>query len=305
MARRFQVVRAAGRPVRRMWPALLVVLGVLVVVAAVLSQALSLSRTQEDVDALAGAFDQANRQLTDTGQQPVATPSLASTPSPSSPPTPSPPATDVPSYPSGAVRSAVGAVLADDPSLVQPAVAFAVADYLRSNPPADAPPVSDGQLARVVASWMAANPAPVPSGSTVTLAPSPVDADTLAAQVAAYLADNPAPPGSAGRDGADGRDGRDGTDGVPGAPGAPPVGWTFAVGVVPYACTRADGFDPTAPTYTCAPLTPPTSDPPTSDPPTTDPPSDPPTDPPTTDPAALPDPVPTDGPTDPTTPEVP
>lgn len=72
------------------------------------------------------------------------------------------------------------------------------------------------------------------------------------------------PPGSAGTNGADGSDGADSTvpgpQGEPGTPGSngvdgqPPTSWTYtdAVGIR-YTCNRTDPFDPSAPTYSCAP----------------------------------------------------
>lgn len=80
------------------------------------------------------------------------------------------------------------------------------------------------------------------------------------------------PPGAAGKDGTDGMPGKDGapgkdgTDGKDGAPGQPPAGWTFTDdGGTTYACTPADGFDPTNPRYTCSPSSSPTSPTPSPD----------------------------------------
>lgn len=83
---------------------------------------------------------------------------------------------------------------------------------------------------------------------------------------------SPGSPGSAGAAGTDGQggaagvpgpagpagqDGKDGTDGRDGAPGQPPAGWTYTDPAgQSYTCVPADGFDPSAPRYTCSPDTP-------------------------------------------------
>jgi hypothetical protein len=61
-------------------------------------------------------------------------------------------------------------------------------------------------------------------------------------------------PGPAGPVGAQGDPGPAGVQGQPGTDGAggePPLSWAFTVGDTTYTCTRADPFDPAAPTYTC------------------------------------------------------
>lgn len=63
------------------------------------------------------------------------------------------------------------------------------------------------------------------------------------------------PPGPSGADGSPGPSGAAGPSGAvgpPGTAGQPPVSWTYtdALGAA-HTCSRADGFDPSAPTYTC------------------------------------------------------
>lgn len=63
--------------------------------------------------------------------------------------------------------------------------------------------------------------------------------------------------GPAGKDGAAGKDGKDGTNGQDGSNGSPPAGWTYSwtdsLGVKHnVTCSRAAGFDPSSPQYTCA-----------------------------------------------------
>lgn len=62
------------------------------------------------------------------------------------------------------------------------------------------------------------------------------------------------PAGAQGPAGATGPAGPAGAAGPPGADGQPPFSWTYtdALGL-PYTCTRTDPFDPSAPTYSCAP----------------------------------------------------
>lgn len=59
--------------------------------------------------------------------------------------------------------------------------------------------------------------------------------------------------GAPGKDGVDGKDGAAGIAGTDGADGQPPFSWTVfnENGDVRETCTRADPFDPAAPTYTC------------------------------------------------------
>lgn len=75
----------------------------------------------------------------------------------------------------------------------------------------------------------------------------------------------PGAPGASGTDGEPGELGPTGTpgpagaDGVPGKDGAtgpagdPPTSWTFTIDGDEQRCTRSEPFDPTTPTYTCAP----------------------------------------------------
>lgn len=58
--------------------------------------------------------------------------------------------------------------------------------------------------------------------------------------------------GTPGKDGKDGANGTSGADGAPGSAGQPPTSWTFTSGKDTYTCTRAPGFDPASPQYTCS-----------------------------------------------------
>lgn len=60
-------------------------------------------------------------------------------------------------------------------------------------------------------------------------------------------------PGAPGATGPAGPAGADGAPGANGAAGEPPLSWQFTWLGVDYTCSRADPFDPTAPTYTCTP----------------------------------------------------
>jgi hypothetical protein len=71
-----------------------------------------------------------------------------------------------------------------------------------------------------------------------------------------------ATPGAAGTNGTNGTNGADGAPGAPGADGQPPLSWTFTTQqtdllgnttTTTHTCTRDAPFDPSAPTYTCAP----------------------------------------------------
>jgi hypothetical protein len=60
--------------------------------------------------------------------------------------------------------------------------------------------------------------------------------------------------GDPGPAGAQGPAGATGATGPAGAAGVPPLSWTYTDPLgIPYSCTRTDPFDPTAPTYSCAP----------------------------------------------------
>jgi len=63
------------------------------------------------------------------------------------------------------------------------------------------------------------------------------------------------PQGSAGPAGPAGAPGSPGPSGPSGADGQPPQSWTFTYLGVSYTCTRSTPFDPSAPTYDCAPTT--------------------------------------------------
>jgi hypothetical protein len=81
----------------------------------------------------------------------------------------------------------------------------------------------------------------------------------------------PGPAGPAGPPGADstvpgpkGDQGDQGVAGRDGAAGQPPAGWTWTDPAgISYTCSPVDGFDPSAPRYTCTPdaVTPPTESP--------------------------------------------
>jgi hypothetical protein len=62
------------------------------------------------------------------------------------------------------------------------------------------------------------------------------------------------PEGPVGPAGPAGAAGAPGATGPAGSDGQPPLSWTFtdALGL-PYTCNRTDPFDPSAPTYSCAP----------------------------------------------------
>ena len=60
-----------------------------------------------------------------------------------------------------------------------------------------------------------------------------------------------------GKDGTNGTNGRDGVDGAPGAAGQPPLSWKYTTATGRQVlCSRDTPFDPTAPTYMCATITP-------------------------------------------------
>lgn len=66
--------------------------------------------------------------------------------------------------------------------------------------------------------------------------------------------------GKNGTNGKDGQDGKNGADGTNGKDGQPPFSWTttYPDGST-QTCTRAAGFDPATPKYTCTTQPPPTS----------------------------------------------
>lgn len=67
-------------------------------------------------------------------------------------------------------------------------------------------------------------------------------------------AGDPGPTGAQGDPGPAGAQGPAGATGPAGADGQPPLSWSYvdALGIS-YTCNRTDPFDPTAPTYSCAP----------------------------------------------------
>lgn len=106
------------------------------------------------------------------------------------------------------------------------------------------------------------SPGPAGSPGPVSTVPGPAGSPG-----AAGVQGIPGAPGADGKDGAPGKDGTNGTDGRDGADGKPPAGWTYTDPAgVSYSCVPVDGFDPSAPRYTCSPGTA-TTPPPSSSPP--------------------------------------
>lgn len=112
------------------------------------------------------------------------------------------------------------------------------------------------------------------TGATGAQGPGPSDAQVFTGiqqycTITAFCVGPAGPPGpagvsgavgSSGQDGATGAAGQDGATGPQGSPGMngvdgqPPLSWTYTDELgISQTCSRTDPFDPTAPTYSCAP----------------------------------------------------